>query len=55
MIRLHRLYSNSRRRVKCRVELYLSMASGRHVTPNIQYIHQPAGAKEVDDAWVARP
>ncbi len=21
--------------------------------PNIQYIHQPAGVKEVDDAWVA--
>ena len=21
--------------------------------PNLQYIHQPAGVKEVDDAWVA--
>jgi porin len=21
--------------------------------PNIQYIHQPAGVKGVDDAWVA--
>lgn len=29
------------------------MVSGRHVTSNIQYIHQPAGVKEVDDAWVA--
>ncbi|MDH2518440.1 carbohydrate porin [Acinetobacter baumannii] len=23
------------------------------LSPNIQYIHQPAGVKEVDDAWVA--
>jgi porin len=52
MMRLQQLYSNSRRRAQCRVELYLSMVTCGHARPNLQYIHQPAGVKEVDDAWV---
>ncbi|WP_252715842.1 carbohydrate porin, partial [Acinetobacter bereziniae] len=52
---LHRWLDMARERDELNIELNYTYQWSPAVMlrPNLQYIHQPAGVKEVDDAWVA--